>query len=92
MERKIVSIGAVRIRAGKYYCTEGGCLAFIHRVKGNVAHGFIVQGHLFKQWHLNGKVITNEADIQSDYNIINEVTDNENWYPSGNTQRNVSCG
>jgi len=92
MEAKVYNLGAVRLRAGGIYCTEGGCIAHIHTVEGRVASGFIAQGHTYMQWHLDGRVITNEVDNASEYTIINEVTEHETRNAIRNTERCVPCG
>lgn len=62
----------------------------ITRVRGNVATGLFVRGHVCHQWRVDGTDITTNPELDSENTIISEVTCHENRNDFGSHQRSVS--
>jgi len=64
------------LKAGKYYCTEGGDIIFIQFVdkRLGIAQGFYVDGLVSGQWYMNGSFDKEKATTED---INNEVEKNE---------------
>ena len=77
----------VRLKAGRYYTTDTGSIVGITAVRGGIASGFFLKGHVYNEWHEDGT--DTGYNKESGENINNEVLGNETWTKFRRKQRRV---